>query len=48
MGPVHIWDAVSGQQRIALRGHTSLVTAVAIAPDGTWLATTSLNGSVRI
>ena len=29
-------------------GHTSWVTAVAIAPDGTWLATASDDGTVRI
>jgi WD40 repeat protein len=31
-----------------LVGHTELVRAVAIAPDGTWLATGSYDGTVRI
>jgi WD40 repeat protein len=29
-------------------GHTGGVWAVAIAPDGTWLATASYDGTVRI
>ena len=31
-----------------LTGHTGPVTAVAIAPDGSWLATTSSDGTLRI
>ncbi|WP_405976505.1 WD40 repeat domain-containing protein [Streptomyces sp. NBC_00988] len=31
-----------------LAGHTAWVTAVAISPDGTWLATGSIDGTVRI
>jgi hypothetical protein len=34
--------------RRTLTGHTGPVTAVAIAPDGTWLATGSEDGPVRI
>jgi hypothetical protein len=32
----------------ALRGHTDAVAAVAIAPDGQWLASSSFDGTVRI
>ena len=45
-GTVRIWDATTGQQRMVLTGHTSWVTAVAVAPDGSWLATS--DGTVRI
>ena len=47
-GSVRIWDPATGQQRAALTGHTGRVSAVAIAPDGTWLATAGGDGSVRI
>ena len=45
---MRIWDPATGQQRAALTGHTGAVTAVAIAPDGTWLASAGRDGSVRI
>lgn len=41
-------DEPAGALRRVLAGHTSAVTAVAIAPDGTWLATASQDGTVRI
>ena len=47
-GTVRIWDAATGQQRAALTGHDGRVMAVAIAPDGSWLATGSDDGTVRI
>ncbi|MFD8205942.1 NB-ARC domain-containing protein [Streptomyces sp. NPDC059695] len=31
-----------------LTGHTAMVSGVAIAPDGTWLATASKDGTVRV
>ena len=34
--------------RRILTGHDDDVTAVAISPDGTWLATTSLDGTARV
>ena len=45
---MRIWDAATGAQRAVLTGHTGPVTAVAIAPDGTWLATGGHDGTVRI
>ena len=36
------------RERAALTGHTSKVEAMAIAPDGTWLATASMDRTVRI
>ncbi|WP_433796836.1 NB-ARC domain-containing protein [Actinoplanes sp. CA-252034] len=43
-----IWNAATGEQQAALRGHIDPVNAVTIAPDGTWLATASSDWSVRI
>jgi WD40 repeat protein len=54
---VRIWDAVTGQARALLTGHKGLaplpghngaVNAVAIAPDGSWLATGGGDRTVRI
>jgi WD40 repeat protein len=45
---VRIWDLESGRLRAELTGHAGAVTAVAIAPDGAWLASAGEDGSVRI
>jgi WD40 repeat protein len=45
---VRIWDAVTGVARATLTGHTRWVRTVAIAPDGSWLATGGDDGTVRI
>ena len=37
-GTVRIWDAATGRERATLTGHTGRVAAVAVAPDGSWLA----------
>ena len=37
-----------GSERAILTGHTGRVTAVAVAPDGSWLATGGDDGTVRI
>jgi WD40 repeat protein len=37
-GRIRIWDAVSWKQRTVLVGQTGEVTALAAAPDGSWLA----------
>jgi WD40 repeat protein len=39
---VRLWDVESGQQRVALEGHTGSVSALAYSPDGTLLASSSL------
>ena len=45
---VRIWDPHTGQARHVLTGHASGVSALAVAPDGTWLASASCDGTVRI
>ena len=45
---VRIWDAATGEQRATLTGHRGQVWTVAIAPDGTWLATGSQDKTARI
>src|SRR5262249_53318603 len=42
--PVRIWNAPPGECRPPLTGHTDGVTSLAIAPDGTWLATAASTG----
>ena len=37
-----------GSERATLTGHTGAVAAVAVAPDGSWLATGGWDGTVRI
>ncbi len=48
---LHHWplpDLPDPAQRRTMSGHTDCVTGVAVAPDGTWLATASRDGTARI
>jgi WD40 repeat protein len=45
---VRLWDAVTGQPRGALPGHTSLVQAVQFSPDGATLASADVKGTVKL
>jgi WD40 repeat protein len=45
---VRIWDPATGRRRATLAGHAGPVTAVAIAPDGAWLASGAGGRSVRV
>jgi WD40 repeat protein len=47
-GSVWIWDTATGNQRAVLGDEQTEVTAVAAAPDGSWLAISSRDGRVRI
>ena len=48
-GPsIVIWDAVSGQQIIRLKGHDAVVLDVEFNPKGDILASTSVDGTVRL
>jgi WD40 repeat protein len=45
---LRIWDPVTGIARHLLTGHTGTVRALAVAPDGSWLASAGDNGELRI
>ncbi|WP_405679910.1 WD40 repeat domain-containing protein [Streptomyces xanthophaeus] len=45
---MRIWDRNTGKVVTTLAGHTKPVLAVAIAPDGLWLATGGWDRTVRI
>jgi len=42
-----IWDAATGRERARLE-HQRAVNEVAISPDGKWLATADMDGTVTI
>ncbi|MFG3323914.1 NB-ARC domain-containing protein [Streptomyces sp. NPDC048171] len=45
---VRVWDLRSRRRTHDLNGHQQAVTCVAVAPDGSWLASTSLDRTVRL
>ena len=47
-GEVRIWDPATGATRHTLTGHTRGVSALVVAPDGSWLASAGDDGEVRI
>src|SRR5262249_9185683 len=47
-GTVKVWDAASGQQLRALKGHTGQVWSVAFSPDGTRLASGSGDWTMKV
>jgi WD40 repeat protein/tetratricopeptide (TPR) repeat protein len=47
-GEVKVWEAKTGQEVRALKGHTAGVTSVCFSPDGRRLASASLDGTVRV
>ncbi len=47
-GEVRVWDPTTGTIRHTLAGHTRGVSALVVAPDGSWLASADIGGAVRI
>jgi WD40 repeat protein len=47
-GEVYLWDVRHGTRLRTLQGHTGAVLGLAFSPDGTLLATASLDGTVRL
>jgi WD40 repeat protein len=45
---VKVWDVVSGQETLTLKGHTDSVNSVAFSPDGARLASASFDQTVKI
>jgi WD40 repeat protein len=45
---VKLWDTNTGQELLTMVGHTDWLSGLAFSPDGNRLATTSLDGTVRI
>lgn len=47
-GTITIWDANTGKEITAIKGHTKMVNSVAYSPDGKIIASVSDDGSVSI
>jgi WD40 repeat protein/transcriptional regulator with XRE-family HTH domain len=45
---VKLWDANTGQELLTMAGHTDWLAGLAFSPDGKRLASTSLDGTVRV
>jgi WD40 repeat protein len=47
-GEVRVWDARTGQELVASKGHTHLITCVCFSPDGLTLVTGSTDTTVKL
>jgi hypothetical protein len=45
---VKVWDAATGEEVLTLKGHAHGVFGVAFSPDGSRIASASLDGTVRV
>ncbi|WP_158226759.1 NB-ARC domain-containing protein [Amycolatopsis vastitatis] len=45
---VVVWDVTTGSERLKLTGHARPVTAMAVAPDGSWFVTAAGDRTVRV
>ena len=47
-GTARVWDAQTGDEILALKGHNNEVTSVCWSPDGSRIATASSDTTARI
>jgi WD40 repeat protein len=47
-GVITLWDPVSGQEVLMLRGHGGAIVALSFSPDGRFLCSASADGSVKV
>jgi WD40 repeat protein len=47
-GFVRLWDIATGQELMALKGHSDGVHSVAFSPDGETLVSGSVDGTIRV
>jgi WD40 repeat protein len=45
---IRLWDPVTAQELLTLKGHEAPVQAVAFSPDSTILATGSHDGAIKL
>ena len=45
---VQLWDAITGDHKTTLRGHTKTVSSVVYSPDGQTIASGSTDGTLRL
>ena len=47
-GEIAFWDTDTGKELQILRGHSDIVSALAVSPDEKWLASGSHDGTVKV
>ena len=47
-GTARVWDAASGLDLLCLKGHTGVVSSVAVTPDGRRIVTGSFDGTAKV
>ena len=45
---IQVWSAVSGRLKLSLRGHSSVITDLAVSPDNSMLVSSSDDRNVRV
>ena len=44
---IRVWDAVTGEMKVELKGHSRALTTVAFSPDGATIISGSLDETIR-